>query len=60
MWVLKFNYHTIRFAKGPFKLMCMPVWWLEQVMAPIFDKVDKHLQETVKHIPYALGNLECR
>jgi len=26
MWVLKFNYHTERFAQGPFKYSRIPIW----------------------------------
>ncbi len=39
-WVLKFNYHSTRFAPGPLKYLWMPLWWLGQVIAPILDKYD--------------------
>ncbi len=46
MWILKFNYHTERFARGPFKYLWIPIWWIGQVISPILDKYDKHPQET--------------
>jgi len=47
--VLKFNYHTARFAWGPFKYFWIPIWWLGQIISPILDKYDKHPQETVSY-----------
>jgi len=47
MWVLKFNYFTARFIKGPkpLKLLLtaclLPFWSLGQVIAPLFDKLDR-------------------
>lgn len=49
MWVLKFNYHTARFARGPLKYLWIPVWWLGQTVSPILDKYDKHPQETASY-----------
>lgn len=49
MWVLKFNYHTGRFAHGPLKYFLIPIWWLGQVISPILDKHDKHPQETASY-----------
>jgi SAM-dependent methyltransferase len=46
MWVLKFNYHTRRFALGFFKYLWIPIWWIGQVISPLLDKYDKHPQET--------------
>lgn len=45
MWVLKFNYHTTRFAAGPLKLFWIPIWWLGQKISPTLDKFDKHPEE---------------
>jgi SAM-dependent methyltransferase len=49
MWILKFNYHTNRFAKGPLKLFWIPIWWFGQVIAPLLDKIDRHPQETASY-----------
>lgn len=46
MWVLKFNYHTERFAGGILKYLLIPLWWLGQVVAPVLDRMDRHQQET--------------
>ena len=46
MWVLKFNYHTERFARGPLKYLWIPIWWIGQVISPVLDRYDKHPQET--------------
>jgi SAM-dependent methyltransferase len=46
MWVLKFNYHTERFACGPLKYLWIPIWWIGQVISPVLDRYDKHPQET--------------
>lgn len=49
MWVLKFNYHTLRFARGPLKYFWLPIWWLGQTISPFLDKYDKHPQETASY-----------
>jgi len=46
MWVLKFNYHTARVFRGPFRLLMLPMWWLDQVIAPVLDRYDIHPEET--------------
>lgn len=48
-WVLKFNYHTTRFAKGPIKFFWVPIWWLGQMIAPILDKYDENPKETASY-----------
>lgn len=50
MWILKFNYHTTRFAKGPLKLFWLPVWLLGQTITPFIDKFDAHPQETGSYV----------
>jgi SAM-dependent methyltransferase len=50
MWVLKFNYHTVRFARGSLKYFWIPIWWIGQVISPILDRYDKHPQETAGYI----------
>lgn len=49
MWVLKFNYHTLRFARGPVKLFWIPVWWIGQVISRLLDKLEKNPQETASY-----------
>ncbi|MFC1620017.1 methyltransferase domain-containing protein [Candidatus Neomarinimicrobiota bacterium] len=49
MLVLKFNYHTVRFAKGPLRLLWVPIWWLGQIVAPFLDRIDKHPGETTSY-----------
>jgi SAM-dependent methyltransferase len=49
MWILKFNYHTTRFARGPLKLFWIPIWWLGQMIAPILDKYDIHPEECASY-----------
>lgn len=49
MWVLKFNYHTTRFARGPLAYLWAPVWWLGQTLSPVLDRYDKSPQETVSY-----------
>jgi SAM-dependent methyltransferase len=39
MWILEFNYHTGRLAKGLMQCLWIPVWWLGQVLAPRLDSV---------------------
>lgn len=48
-WVLKFNYHTTRYARGPLKYIWIPLWWLGQVVAPILDKYDKNPNECASY-----------
>lgn len=49
MWILKFNYHTIRFARGPLKYLWIPIWLLGQVISPILDKFDKNITECASY-----------
>lgn len=49
MMVLKFNYHTVRFARGPLRLFWIPVWWFGQAIAPHLDRLDPHPEETASY-----------
>ena len=49
MWILKFNYHTTRFARGPLKFIWIPIWWLGQMIAPVLDKYDKSPAECTSY-----------
>lgn len=49
MWILKFNYHTTRFARGPLKLIWIPIWGLGQMIAPVLDKYDKNPAECASY-----------
>lgn len=47
--VLKFNYHTVRFAWGPLRLLWVPVWWTGQTVAALLDRIDPHPEETASY-----------
>ena len=49
MLVLKFNYHSVRFAPGLLKIFWIPIWFLGQVISPVLDEYDKHPQETASY-----------
>jgi len=49
MWILKFNYHTTRFARGPLKFIWIPIWWFGQIIAPFLDKYDRHPEECASY-----------
>lgn len=49
MWILKFNYHTARLARGPIKIFMIPIWFLGQVVSPVLDGIDRHPQETASY-----------
>jgi len=49
MWVLKFNYHTVRFASGVLKFFFIPIWFLGQFISQILDNYIKHPQETASY-----------
>jgi SAM-dependent methyltransferase len=48
MWILKINYFSRRFVRGPKPLRwlinagLMPIWYLGQKMAPLLDKLDRN------------------
>jgi SAM-dependent methyltransferase len=53
MWILKFNYFTERFIRGPrpirfaVRALLLPIWYLGQKVAPHLDRLDKNwLAET--------------
>jgi len=39
-WVLLFNYHTVRHARGWFRFVLSPIWWAGQRVAPWLDRHD--------------------
>ena len=53
MLALKFNYHTVRYAKGPLKLFFIPIWWTSQVLSPFIDKFDMNARETASYFAVA-------
>lgn len=53
MWILKFNYHSLKFARGIRKYIWIPIWWLVQSMAPIMDKYDWHPEMTASYAVFA-------
>ncbi|MCZ6836566.1 MAG: class I SAM-dependent methyltransferase [Planctomycetota bacterium] len=50
MFVLKFNYHSLRYAKGPLKYFWVPIWLLNQTIAPWLDRVDRNPNEPVGYV----------
>jgi hypothetical protein len=48
MWILKFNYCSLRFIRGPrllrgvMRAMLLSIWYLDQKAAPYLDKLDKN------------------
>jgi SAM-dependent methyltransferase len=53
MWLLKWNYHTRRYARGPVKIFWMPAWWLGQVVAPWLDRAFPHPEMTASYAVHA-------
>lgn len=59
MWVLKFNYQTARLIRGPQILRLMvraaliPIWWVDQTIAPLLDKVLPEDRETAGYVVMA-------
>ncbi len=49
MWILKFNYHTTRYARGIIKFILLPIWWFGQIISPILDKYDRNVTETASY-----------
>jgi len=48
-FVLKFNYETRRYARGPLWLLFAPLWLLGQWVAPFMDKLVPRPQETASY-----------
>lgn len=48
MFILKFNYFTVRYIKGPklirwiIKAVFIPIWFIGQLLAPFLDKFDRN------------------
>jgi SAM-dependent methyltransferase len=46
MWILKMNYFSLRFVRGPkplrwlIKICLLPLWYIGQLLAPVLDKLD--------------------
>ncbi|MFB3917198.1 MAG: class I SAM-dependent methyltransferase [Terriglobales bacterium] len=53
MWLLKFNYHTLRYARGLLKLLWVPIWWINQTIAPVLDRVSKSPEEAASYTALA-------
>jgi len=49
MWILKINYQTVRYARGVFKFLFIPFWFLGQVVAPVLDQYDHNPHETADY-----------
>lgn len=52
MWVLKFNYQTLRLVRGPkfvrraIRVLLIPMWWCNQAVAPWLDRIWPEPNET--------------
>jgi SAM-dependent methyltransferase len=53
MWVLKWNYHTRRRARGLLKVFWIPAWWLGQMIAPALDRLSPHPEMTASYAAHA-------
>jgi SAM-dependent methyltransferase len=53
MMVLKFNYYTARFARGPLKYVFVPLWLFGQMLSPVLDKYDSFKKETGGYVVVA-------
>lgn len=48
MWIMKFNYFSARFIRGPrplrwiIKGILIPIWTIGQLLAPYLDKLDRN------------------
>lgn len=48
MWILKMNYFSMRFVRGPWplrwliKACLIPLWYIGQFLAPTLDKIDRN------------------
>lgn len=47
--ILKANYHSLRFARGPRRYLWMPFWLLGQLAAPILDRLDFDADEPASY-----------
>jgi len=59
MWILKFNYQTNRLVRGapwqrlPARLLLTPIWWLNQTIAPVIDRIWPEDRETAGYFATA-------
>jgi SAM-dependent methyltransferase len=47
--VLKFNYYTTRLARGPLRLLFIPLWYAGQILSPFLDKLHWVPTETASY-----------
>lgn len=48
-WALKFNYHTLGISYGIWRYVLIPIWWLDQTIAPLLDKLNANDKETASY-----------
>ena len=59
MWFLKLNYQMARLVRGPvavrwlLQTIFVPIWWIDQILAPLLDRVWTSPQETVGYVAVA-------
>jgi SAM-dependent methyltransferase len=58
-WILKFNYQSTRWIRGPrplrllARLMLTPIWLLDQTLAPLLDRIDFNPGEAASYTAVA-------
>lgn len=58
-WILKFNYQTARLIRGPrgirmlVRTLLLPLWWVNQSLAPMLDKLWTDERETAGYFATA-------
>ena len=59
MWFLKFNYQTVKLVRGPkyirylVKTLLLPIWFLDQTIAPFIDRFWPGKEETAGYFAKA-------
>jgi SAM-dependent methyltransferase len=63
MWVLKLNYQLARLVRGPYlvrnaiRVLLIPLWWLNQISAPLIDRMWHEGRETAGY--FAVAHKPC-
>jgi len=59
-WLLKINYYSVQFARGPIKYLFYVFWYFNQLLAPMLDGIDRTKlgkSETSHYVVRARKNL---
>jgi hypothetical protein len=58
-WVLKFNYQSTRWIRGPkpfrvlVRLLLIPIWFTDQTLAKVLDRIDFNPDQTASYTTVA-------